>query len=71
MRRIDSRDWIEVAPDIDTDWSDRRRVTQTYSDSVAVVVNEVIRVDRIVDVPAVIEDHPSKRFHDAQREAQL
>jgi len=71
LRRIDSRDWIEVASDIDTDRPDRRRVPQTYPDRIAIVVNEVIKVDRAVDIPAVIEDDPSKRFHNAQREAQL
>src|SRR5215467_704125 len=53
LRPVNARHGVQVASEVDAYRANRRRITQSDSDGVRVVVGEVAHVDRVVHVSAV------------------
>src|SRR5690349_7090592 len=69
--RINPRYRIQVPPEINAHWPDRRCIAQAESHRVRIVVDEIVKVNSAVNVSPVVQRHSSKSLHDAQGEAHL
>src|SRR3982074_132181 len=54
---------------IDANRPDRRRITQSNSNGIGVIVDQAVKIDRAIDVASVVEDNSTERLHDSQRKA--
>src|SRR6516225_4332234 len=59
---LQSRNRVQISPDIDADWAHGCLVADTHADCVAVIGPEVAKTNSLVDVPTVIETHSSHAF---------
>src|SRR4029077_13080990 len=69
--RVEPRDGIQVAPEVDADWTDWRGIAQPNSHGVCVIVDEVVEVDCAIDVATIVEHYAAERFYYAQGKACL
>src|SRR5579864_2155596 len=71
LQWIDPGHGIQIAPNVKAHWTNRGRVTQSHSDRVAVVVDEVMDVDRAIDIASVVKDHAAERLCNSQGKARF
>ena len=71
LQGINSRDRIQITPNVKTYRADRRSVPESKTDRIGVIVNEAGKIYCAIDVAAIVEDHTAQRLVDMKREAQL
>src|ERR1700688_392949 len=71
LNRLQSRNGVQAAPDIDSHWSDGRLVAEAYTNRITVVVNQIVKVNRLIYVSSVIKDYAAKAFFKRDGEACL
>src|SRR6516165_7070578 len=66
---LQSRNRVQISPDIDPDWPHGCLVAETRADYIAVIRPEMAKANGLVHVPTVVENHSSQAFLQWDREA--